>query len=111
MSDGRSTMTSLHPPAEHADKQWHWARHEGDDLWFVFEARNGRMWNGPGHMSADYAYAVGWRYAGPAEPPGPAPTKKPVRKSKAEQIGEMSDAEWERHVRRVGTQGNQPRPA
>ena len=93
---------ALHPPREHADKQWHWARHEGDDKWFVFEARDGRMWNGPGHMSADYAYAVGWRYFAPAYPPGviPQPT---IAKSKAETIGEMSDAEWEKHVRRVGT--------
>lgn len=108
MFEPANPMTSLHPPPEHADKQWHWARHERDDKWFVFEARDGRMWNGPGHMSSDYAYAVGWRYFAPAYPPGEIP--RPPKKAKAEQIGEMSDAEWERHIRRVGTQGNQPRP-
>ena len=63
------SQTTIHPPAKHADQQWHWTRHEGDDKWFVFEAKDGRMWNGPGHMGADYAYAVGWRYVGPAMPP------------------------------------------
>jgi hypothetical protein len=101
------TAETLNPPAEHSDKQWHWARHDGDDKWFVFEARRGLMWNGPGNMSGAYAYSVGWRYAGPAIPPG-APPKE--RLTKAEKIADMSDADWERHVRRVGTQGNQPRP-
>jgi hypothetical protein len=98
---------TLNPPHEHSDKQWHWARHEGDDEWFVFEARSGRMWNGPRNMSAEYAYAVGWRYAGPAIPPG-VPPKQLL--TKAEKIADMSDEDWERHVRRVGTQGWQPRP-
>jgi hypothetical protein len=85
--------SSLHPPLEHADKQWHWARHEGDNKWFVFEARDGRLWNGPGHMSAEYACAVGWRYFAPAYPPGEIP--QPPKKAKAEQIGEMSEAGME----------------
>jgi hypothetical protein len=65
-TEGPST---LDPPEQHRDRQWHWARHEGDDKWFAFEVRNGKLWNGPGHMGAEAAYQYGWRYAGPATPP------------------------------------------
>ena len=60
---------TIDPPLKHRDHQWHWARHEQNNLWFVFEARNGFMWNGPRHMSAATAYSEGWRYVGPALPP------------------------------------------
>lgn len=98
------SQTTINPPENHRASQWHWARHEGDGRWFVFEVRGGQMWNGPAHMSAESAYRHGWRYAGPAVPPGP------VAKPKIGiPMADMSDDEWEAFIKRRGPQGSQPR--
>lgn len=99
-------MTTCEPPPRHRDRQWHWLRHEDGIQWFVFEAREGQLWNGPSNMSADHAYARGWRYFGPVDLPSIAP--KPKTGIPA---ADMSDEEWEAFIRRRGPQGSQPRPA
>lgn len=100
--------TTIDPPPKLAHHRFHWAYRETDDQWLVFEVRDGTLWHSLGYSwNAATLHEKGWRYAGPAEPPA-AP--KAPRLTKAEKIAGMTDAEWERHVRRVGTQGNQPRP-
>lgn len=97
------------PPKLAVAHAFHWAYRESDDRWLVFEVRDGVLWHSLGQSwNAATLYERGWRYVGPAVPPG---IQQRPRKTKAEIIGEMSDAEWEAHVRRVGTQGTQPRPA
>lgn len=63
------SAATCEPPEAHRHHEWHWLRLPGMNRWYCAQAKNGRLWTGPGNKSAREAWLQGWRYVGPALPP------------------------------------------